>query len=458
MIQQPRLVPDTLTARAERRHRFPFGVGPRGFVLLLAGMVWLGPAWWDARFLWAMGAWNLLVLVLWAGDLRRLPAPRSLAVRRIWTAAPGLSTTGTVTIEVHNSAAVSIRVVAVDEIPAALSSQLPVMEIEVPDSDSGHAGYEIKPVQRGDFEFGHISLRYQSAFRIAERWASADVRQSVRVYPNLEEARRHSFYLLRSRQADQLRRRRQRGLGREFEGLREYQPGDEWRDVCWTASARRAKLITKIYQAERSQTVWLVLDVGRLLRARVAGLSKLDYAANAALTLAQIAARSGDRVGLLAYGRAVQQRLAPGRGTAHLRALAEQLALVRAESYEAHHTRALQNLMQDQKRRSLVIWLTDLAEIATTPEVIEGAMAASARHLVLFVVIGEPEMLKLAGQRPENPEQMYRYVAAQEAMQRRELLLRGLRQRGALAMEIMPGRLSTTLLSQYLEIKERGRL
>ena len=98
-------------------------------------------------------------------------------------------------------------------------------------------------MQRGDAKLGPCYVRYQSVFRIAERWVRAPLEQTIRIYPDLEDAKRHSMYLLRSRQiALEKRHTRMRGIGREFESLREYQDGDEYRDICWTASARRAKL------------------------------------------------------------------------------------------------------------------------------------------------------------------------------------------------------------------------
>src|SRR5439155_26841633 len=179
-------------------------------------------------------------------------------------------------------------------------------------------------------------VRYQSLVRIAKRWVRAPLAQTVRIYPNLEDARRYSIYLLRSRQIElEKRHTRVRGVGREFESLREYQTGDEYRDICWTAAARRGKLVTRIYQIERSQTVWIVIDSGRLMRARVGNFSKLDHAVNSALSLAQVALYSGDRVGLVAYGRKIRQQLPAAKGSAHLRQLIEQAALVHEEDSEA---------------------------------------------------------------------------------------------------------------------------
>jgi uncharacterized protein (DUF58 family) len=319
------------------------------------------------------------------------------------------------------------------------------------------------PAQRGDVPLGNLYLRYQSALRVAERWAVADVSERARVLPNLEQAKQQTLFLIRSRQVEMERRRkRMRGVGREFESLREYRSGDELRNICWTATARRSKLITRVFQVERSQSVWIVLDAGRLLRAQIVQvrtslrLSKLDYAVDAALALAQVAMHSGDRVGLLAYGRQVQQNVNAGRGASHLRQIVESLAVVRTEPYEADHARAARALLSENKRRSLIVWITDLAETASTPEVVEYALQMTRRHLVLFAAVGQPDLNELAARRPETEEDMFRYIAAIEIIQRRELLLRRLRQQGVLALELMPGVLASALVNQYLDIKDRS--
>ena len=314
-------------------------------------------------------------------------------------------------------------------------------------------------MQRGDANLGDCYVRYQSVLHLAERWVRASLKQTVRIYPNLEDAKRHSIFLLRSRQIVLERRRsRMRGIGREFESLREYRQGDEYRDICWTAVARRGKLVTRVYQIERSQTVWIVIDCGRLMRARVGGFSKLDHAVNSALSLAQVALYSGDRVGLVAYGRTIRQQLPADKGSTHLRQFIEQLALVHEEVSEADHLHMAGRLLTDQKRRSLIVWITDLAETAMTPDVIEAAAMMMPKHLVLFVVIGQPDLGQLARKRPESETEMYQVAAAQEMVHRRELLLARLRERGAFALEVNSGTISPALVSSYLQIKERNQL
>jgi uncharacterized protein (DUF58 family) len=410
-----------------------------------------------------MFIWDGLFLLLWFQDLLRLPKPGLLELQRVWHAPPSLGVRSKVFVELHNYGRRAVFARVTDETSRALRRDPPVVQLVATAGGTASAEYEILPAQRGDLPIGKFFVRYQSSLRLAERWAVAETAASVRVLPNLEQAKQQTLYLIRTRQvAMERRRRRLRGLGREFESLREYRSGDEFRNISWTATARRSKLITRVFQVERSQTVWIVLDAGRLLREQIVRgetslrLSKLDYEVDAALSLAQVAMHSGDRVGLLAYGRNIQQNRNAGRGAAHLHSIVESLALVHPEPYEADHARAARALLSEQQRRSLIVWVTDLAETAGTPDVVEYALQMTRRHLVLFAAIGQPDLNERVARRPESEEEMFRYIAAIEIVQRRELLLRRLRQRGVLAMEIMPGALAASLVNQYLDIKDRS--
>src|ERR1700733_5381852 len=327
MYEKP-LIPQEAIARGRPLGRVPFGFGPRFFVALVLGLVWLVPAWWFSRFIYAMLLWDLLFFAVWTWDLLRLPAADQLEVRRVWSLRPTLAVPSYVKIAVRNFGRVSVHARIVDETPAALQLTPAEVELDVPAGASAESQYPILPSQRGDANLNRIFVRYQSALRIAERWAVANAPQTVTVFPNLDEAKQHTLYLIRSRQVElEKRRRRQRGQGREFDSLREYREGDELRDISWTATARRNHLVTRVFQIERSQAVWIVLDAGRLLRAKVQEpgrelrLSKLDYAVTGALSLAQVALHCGDRVGLLAYGRRIQQNLNAAHGYRHVRAI-----------------------------------------------------------------------------------------------------------------------------------------
>lgn len=459
MTDATALLPPRVKAQAKSLGRFGVAFGPRFFLLLLIGLVWLGPAFTEPRFLYGMLAWDTLVLAAWIMDLVTLPRPAMLSVSRSWNAPPSLSVPVEIDLLVENGSRIRLHATVLDHVPVELRREVPEVMLSVPPRGEASASYELLPEKRGDAVLGSVYIRYHGPLRIAECWAVADLKQTICVFPNLREAQRHSIYLVRSRQIEMEKRyTRIRGAGREFESLREYREGDEFHDLCWTASARRGKLVTRQYQVERSQTIWLVLDSGRLMRTRVAGLSKLDYAVNAALALAQVALGSGDRVGLLSYGRRVGCRVLPYRGSTHLRKLVQQLALVQEEASEADHLQAAGVLRTTQKRRSLVVWLTDLAETAMTPEVVEAASQMMSRHLVLFVIIGQADLAELASRKPSSVSEMFLTTAAQELAHRRELLLAKMRRRGALAVEVWSSTVTAAVVNSYLEVKQRNLL
>ncbi len=468
----PSLYPGPVRAACERRRRWGFGLTPRSIGLLALGFAWLVPGFWDGRLAYAMLAWDVVVLVAALLDGRRLPVAGKLVAQRSWSNAPSLDSETEIELSLENQGRVILECRLVDDLPPALVAEPATHRLTAFPHVPASVRYRVEPRERGDVQADWLYLRYRSPLGLAERWAGAPLTQTVRVYPALRAGEEQQIFLARNRQIDlQLRRAQQRGLGRDFESLREYREGDDLRDICWTATARRGSPVTRQYQTERSQLVWIVLDCGRLMRARVAAMtpgtpaageqgprihSKLDYASTTAAALAQLALYSGDRVGLLAYGQGIQQRLLPGRGAAHLRQLIESLALVRAESAEADHLRATAVLNRLQPRRSLILWVTDLAETAMRPEVIDGAVHLLRRHVLLFVAMAQPEVEFIAQARPRNVEQMFRATAAQEMAGRRELLLARLHEQGALTMDLNPDALTSSVLNRYLMVKERA--
>jgi uncharacterized protein (DUF58 family) len=214
--------------------------------------------------------------------------------------------------------------------------------------------------------------------------------------------------------------------------------------------------VTTVRQSERSQTIWTVVDCGRLMRARIDGRSRLDYAAEAAMRLAQLANYGGDSSAMLAYGMRIQQRRMAGKGNQHLHAMLDQLALLEEETAEANHLHAAAALLSNQKRRAMIVWITDLADLAITPEVVTAALQAGKRHLVVLAVLGQPDVARLTATAPANSQQTFLYAAASETMRRRELMLARLRNRGVHVIEVNAPQLTGAVLNKYLEVKRKN--
>jgi uncharacterized protein (DUF58 family) len=453
------MVAEARIAAASRSGRFAFGLTRRTVLLLLAGTLWLVPAFFVRGFVWGLAAWDVTVLLLAFFDGLQLPAPQRIQLARSWISAPALGNSTVVELAVRHGGGQVLSCRLMDNLPPAFLEDAQWLSLTAYPDVSSSLRYTFMPRVRGDHPAGRLYLRYRGGIGLIERWAAADLTQTVRIYPAIRPIEEQSLFLARTRQLElQLRKQRQRGQGREFESLRDYLQGDDLRDICWKASARRGSLVSKQHQIERSQPVWLMLDAGRLLQARVGDYTKLDYATTTALAMSQLALVSGDRVGLLAYGCDTQQILAPARGRTHLRQMMESLALVHGEPSEADHLRATVTLNRLQPRRSLVLWLTDLAETSMRPEIMDGAAQLMRRHLVLLVVIEQRDLKQIAATRPQDASQMFACAAAQELVRWREVLLAQLRERGALTLETYPEDLTASVLNRYLEIKQKALL
>lgn len=454
------LLPESRQAQAVRRGRFAFAASQRTIMLLFAGIAWVLLAFFWRGFIWALVGWDVLVIALAVVDGLSLPLPEAITVSRRWLTVPALGQMAEVELGVLHEASQVLTMKVIDDLPAELLPVPPELAGEAWPREESSLLYKFSPAERGDHVVGRAYLRYRSAAGLAERWAVADLSQTVRVFPRMLSAGEDSLFLARTRQIEMQRRKQQlRGQGREFDSLREYREGgDDLREVCWTATARRGTLICRQYQVERSQPVWLVLDAGRLLNARSERYSRLDHTLAAALAVAQTALLAGDRVGLLGYGRAIQQRVALGKGKSHFRQILDASALLRTEMGEANHLTAAALLTRLQPTRSLILWFTDLTETAMRPEVMDGAFQLMRRHLLLFVVPVQEEMKEFVGERPGSVSRMFERAAAQELLHRREVLLSQLRARGALTVEAPAAGLSSAALNRYLEVKEAALL
>jgi uncharacterized protein (DUF58 family) len=483
------LLPKPAEASATVTHRrarwLGFALTPRALWLLAGGLVLALPAFFYPRLIWMMPAWDALVLALAAMDAALLPAAGAITAKRSFLSLPMAGRRVQVRLELRQTALVRMRVRAMDSLHAELERTPVFHPLMVWRNDPAVLTLDCWPSQRGDLELGPVYLRYRSAAGLAERRTLAPLQQTVRVAPSSLASDEDSIALLRARQAELERRRIRRiGLGREFETLREYQPGDELRHISWTATARRGKPIVRTFTAERSQQVWAVVDAGRLSRTSfrlplaikdrakaLAGrgeieygeqtgldLTQLDQSASAALLLAQVADRAGDRSALLAYGRQVQQQILPGKGHVHLRRMMEALSLVRAERTEADHRRAAMRLRQLQSRRGLIFWISEVGESVALPEAALALMDLARNHLCVLLLVEHPELEQFARSAPQDAEQMFAVAAANEVLERRRAVVAQLLRRGVMVVETSPAEVGLAAINQYLEIKARGTL
>jgi uncharacterized protein (DUF58 family) len=492
------LIPQSAGARAKPLGKagrvVGFGLTPLALGLFAAGLVMAVPAFFHARQIYFMLGWDGLVALLVVVDAVLLPRPEQFLVTRTFLDSPQLGQATRVELAVRVEADAVLDVRMVDDLHTALVAMPVVQRVEAFPREDAVSLSTIYPRERGDFGLGRVYLRYRGALRLVERWAAAEPvvtsanvedkarQQRVRVFPAHEDSREKTqFYLLRARQIELEKRKLQlRGVGREFESLRDYQPGDELRKISWTATARRGRLVTRQFTVERSQQVWMMLDAGRLSRtafelrrggvesyaetsaereaAHVLTVTQLDQAATAATMLAQVIQGSGDKFAMMAYGREVQQLLPPGNGAAHVRLLIDLLSQTRSEAAEADHLNAVARLKTAQRRRGLIVWITELVDSVGKPELVVAASELVRRHLVVLVLLKHPELEELAAREPKTKDEMFQTAAAQEMLERRRETVAQLERQGVLIVETTAAEVGMRAVSKYLEVKAEGLL
>lgn len=345
-----------------------------------------------------------------------------------------------------------------DDLPLHFEAADPWPKVALKEGQWQPVEYRLRPMRRGQYVIGPLHGRYRSALGLWARRITWPLAEPARVYPNLLAARQWEIAMRQGRHLEGLKRARLRGAGTEFESLREYQEGDEYRAVNWPATARRGTLVTNLYQVDRSQPIMLVIDTGRMMIPQVKGLAKLDHALNAGLLLATVAAERGDQIGLMLFGGDVKSFVPPRKGRGQVMAIVESLYDVAPEQVEPDYSRMISWLRARHKKRSLVVFFTDLIDPEINKGLISHLSALAAHHVVLLVCLSDPSLLALSQSRPTDSKEVYQKASALEVLAQRAETRARLQSRGVMVVDVPPEEFSAAVVSQYLLIKEQGRL
>lgn len=408
----------------------------------------------------------LLLLLTWL-DRRAAGKPDQFQVGRFHDLKLSLGVSNPVTITVESRGRRVVHLTVRDEPPIGIVViDSATQHTTLAPGDSASLKYHLRPLQRGDFIFGDIHLRWEGPLQLYVRQATYKAAVEVKVYPNIYEIKRYELLVRRDQLAEMgLRNVRLRGEGTTFESLRDYTPDDPYRSINWKATARRGKPISTDYEPERSQRVMIMLDVGRMMRSAIRiddpggeswNMAKVDFVINSILLLSYVASRKGDQVGLLVFADQVKQYLPPEPGSSHFNRLLEAMYALGSETVEADYGRAVGYLRSRHKKRSLVVMFTDLSGARASETLLTHMPRLAPQHLPLLVTIRDPVLNQEAGQRPADSNAVYRRAVAEQLIDERRLLLDHLRQRGVLTLDVDAAHLSASVVNRYLQLKGRA--
>jgi uncharacterized protein (DUF58 family) len=279
----------------------------------------------------------------------------------------------------------------------------------------------------------------------------------VRVLPPFNSRKHLPSRLARLRELDGRTSLLVRGQGTEFDSLREYIPGDDTRSIDWRATARRGSVAVRTWRPERVRHILIVLDTGRTSAGRVGDAPRLDSAMDAALLLAVLAARAGDRVDLLAYDRGVRASVQGRHANDILPALVNAMALLEPELVESDAPGLVATVLHRAPHRSLVVLLTGLDAAPVEEGLLPVLPQLTHRHNVLVASVADPRVQELAEGRG-TLDAVYAAAAAEQARAERLRTAQRLTRHGATVVDAPPADIAPALADAYLALKASGRL
>jgi uncharacterized protein (DUF58 family) len=397
-----------------------------------------------------------LILAAIAFDLVLAAGVRQLTLTRSGDTTILLGQQGTATLTIGNPGRRQLRGVVRDAWQPSLQAAGQT-RVEIPAGGQVVVNTTLAPTRRGDKAAGQVTVRSHGPLGLAARQVSRAVPWTVRVLPPFLSRKHLPEKLAVLRQLGGQHRSLIRGQGTEFDSLRDYVIGDDVRSIDWRSSARRSEVLVRTWRPERDRRVIIVMDTGRTSAGRVAGTPRLDTYLDAALLLAALAARAGDRVDLLAIDRQVRARVIGATRTGVLARMTDAMAVLEPELTESDGWLIASTLLAAGRQRCLVVIMTDLNSTALELGLLPAIPLLAARYRVLVAAVADPRIAEMAAAQGDAAS-VYQAAAAERARAERARLAAMLSQAGVNVVDAPPDRLPPALADAYLGLKGDGRL
>jgi uncharacterized protein (DUF58 family) len=403
----------------------------------------------------------MLLAVIALTDAMRIPGVHYLDVTRDFPATIGLGDEKDASYSVTSSWPSKLMVALTQRIPASISATAPSSKtVELAPDSSLSFPIAITGRNRSIHPLGPVALTVLGPWKLIRRSLIYNLSDTISIVPSLTGAGRYRLLATqhRVRTAGQ-RAIRRRGSGTSYSNLRDYVAGDDPRHIDWKATARRNRLISREFTVEQGQTVMIAVDCGRMMTQIAGDRSRFEYALASALTFADTALSTGDRVGLMVFDSEIRRYIAPARGPGTLGTMRDALIDVSATMTEPDYAAAFRTLTERNRRRSLMVLFTDVIDVRSSRAVIALTARSAERHLPLVVALRNEQLAAVSiPSRLASDEQTYESVAAEELISAREEALQAMRQAGVAVLDTAPNVMTAALINRYLEIKERSAL
>ena len=364
-----------------------------------------------------------------------------------------------INVSVKNYYTFPISVKIIDEIPYQFQIRNFEIHRKIKASSQDEISYDLRPTARGEYFFGNLNVYVSSPLRIISRRFTFDKDKMVPTYPSYIQLRKYDLIAFSNNLFQYgIKKIRRIGHTMEFEQIKEYVPGDDIRTLNWKATAKKNALMVNQFQDEKSQSVYMIIDKGRVMKMPFNGLSLLDYAINATLVLSNVILKKQDKAGMFAFSKKVENRVFAEKRASQMQKILETLYNIKTDFYESDYSRLYVDIKKNINQRSLIILYTNFETMDGLQRQLPYLKGIAKSHLLVVVFFNNTELNEIIHQKTETIQEVYDKVIAEKFMFEKRLIVNELKKYGIYSLLTQPENLTLDTINKYLEIKARGIL
>ncbi len=359
-------------------------------------------------------------------------------------------------IRVKNNSTQLLKLNIIDELPEQFQKRDFSIQHLLPAGKEEKLVYELRPKLRGEYHFRNLNIFIRSMLGLVDRRIVIDQKQMIPVYPSIFQMKKFELIAMsRISTFPGVKKLRKIGHSYEFEQIRNYVKGDDFRSINWKATSRKNDLMVNKYEDERSQQIFSVIDKGRSMKMPFEGLSLMDHAINTALVISNVGLLKHDKVGLLTFSDKIGSTIKPDSGPRQLRLIIEALYKEKERNFDANFELLYQASQQFIRRRCLMFLYTNFESFSAMQRVLPILRMINHSHLLVVIFFENTEIKDFAEKDAENTEEIYNKTIALKFVEEKNRIVQELRQFGIQTILTRPEDLSVNTLNKYLELKAK---
>ncbi len=358
-----------------------------------------------------------------------------------------------------NNYAIKIVVKIIDELPFVFQIRDFEINAEIEKTTTKIFNYNVRPVKRGEYQFGVLNIYVSVLLNIVARRYRFEQNKTAAVYPSYIQMKKYQLMAVSDRLVEVgVKKIRRIGRSLEFEQIKEYVNGDDYRTVNWKATARKKQLMVNHYVDEKSQQVYSIIDMGRTMKMPFDKMSLVDYAINASLVISNIALLKQDKVGIVAFNNKVTSVLPAERNSLQMKKIVELLYSQQTDFLESDYEKLSAVVKSKIKQRSLLLFYTNFESANSLKRQLKYFKSLASSHLLIIIFFKNTGLDKILNSKPNSLEEIYHKTIAEKFSFEKKVIQKELSMMGIQSILTSPQDLSVNTINKYLELKARGMI